>query len=160
LTLTTFLRLFVADQFVHGIGGGRYDQVADRFIASQFGIAPPGFAVTTGTLYFPTAIGRERLCMPCLAQEGHTLKHAALGDQKQNYLDKIATLPRRSIQRREVFQKMHRQLKERGADSWRQWESHVREIQSRRIEEEILFDRELFYALQSRQRLEMLLSKY
>lgn len=160
LTLTTFLRLFLVDQFVHGIGGGRYDQVADRFIASQFGIAPPCFAVTTATLYFPSAVGRERLCMPCLAQEGHSLKHAALGDQKRNYLDKIGVLPRRSIQRREVFQEMHHQLKERGADSWRQWESKVRDLQSRQVEEDALFDRELFYGLQSRRRLEMMISKY
>jgi len=41
LLLTLFVRLCVADQFIHGIGGGRYDQVTDRLIARHFGIAPP-----------------------------------------------------------------------------------------------------------------------
>src|SRR5206468_798690 len=50
LTLMIFLRLLLADQFVHGIGGGRYDQVTDQIIATHFGMEPPKFAVTTATL--------------------------------------------------------------------------------------------------------------
>ena len=38
LTLTSVLRLLAADQFVHGIGGGQYDQVADALIARHFGL--------------------------------------------------------------------------------------------------------------------------
>ena len=34
LTLTTVLRLLLADQFVHGIGGGRYDQVTDGLVST------------------------------------------------------------------------------------------------------------------------------
>jgi len=41
LTLTTVLRLLLADQFVHGIGGGRYDQVTDRLIELHFGLEAP-----------------------------------------------------------------------------------------------------------------------
>src|SRR5689334_21153410 len=41
LTLTTFFRLLLADQFVHGIGGARYDRVTDRLIARFLGIEPP-----------------------------------------------------------------------------------------------------------------------
>src|SRR5581483_2999305 len=52
LTLTLFLRLAVADQFVHGIGGGRYDQVTDLLIEKHFHLAAPRFAVTTATLFF------------------------------------------------------------------------------------------------------------
>jgi hypothetical protein len=36
LTLTMFLRLLLVDQFVHGIGGGRYDQVSDGVIERFF----------------------------------------------------------------------------------------------------------------------------
>ena len=32
LTLTLFARLCVADFFIHGIGGGKYDEVTDRII--------------------------------------------------------------------------------------------------------------------------------
>ena len=36
LTLTAYLRLMIADQFAHGIGGGRYDQVTDAVISRFF----------------------------------------------------------------------------------------------------------------------------
>jgi hypothetical protein len=70
LTLTMLLRLLVADQFVHGIGGGRYDQVTDALIARHFGLEPPRFAVTTATLQFPGAVGATRVCMECVMQDG------------------------------------------------------------------------------------------
>ncbi len=60
LTLTMFFRLLIVDQWVHGIGGGRYEQVNDRVIQRFFGIEPPAFSVTTATLYFPEAVGRRR----------------------------------------------------------------------------------------------------
>ncbi|MCE5203574.1 MAG: hypothetical protein LLG24_05105, partial [Actinomycetia bacterium] len=53
LTLTLFERLFVADLFIHGVGGGRYDQVTDAVIASYLGIEPPHFAVASLTLLLP-----------------------------------------------------------------------------------------------------------
>lgn len=53
LTLTLFQRLFVADLFVHGTGGGRYDRVTDAVITAYFGIEPPAFAVASMTLLLP-----------------------------------------------------------------------------------------------------------
>ncbi|MHB8705972.1 MAG: hypothetical protein ACYC77_05600 [Coriobacteriia bacterium] len=53
LTLTLFERLFVADLFIHGVGGGRYDQVTDAVIASYLGIEPPHFVVASLTLHLP-----------------------------------------------------------------------------------------------------------
>ena len=53
LTLTAFTRLCVADLFVHGVGGGRYDRVTDAVIREYFGIEPPAYAVTTATLHLP-----------------------------------------------------------------------------------------------------------
>lgn len=53
LTLTLFQRLFVADLFVHGTGGGRYDRVTDAVIAAYFGVEPPSFAVASMTLLLP-----------------------------------------------------------------------------------------------------------
>src|SRR6185437_3586626 len=89
LVLTLFIRLCAADQFIHGIGGGRYDQVTDRIIANYFKIEPPRFSVTTATMYLPEATGRARICVPCIEREGHALRHSALGDAKREYLDKI-----------------------------------------------------------------------
>lgn len=50
LTLTTFLRLFACDVFVHGLGGAKYDQIADGLMRRWFGIEPPGYACATATL--------------------------------------------------------------------------------------------------------------
>jgi len=53
LTLTLFLRLFVADLFIHGVGGARYDRVTDGVIRRFFGIEPPAFVVASLTMYLP-----------------------------------------------------------------------------------------------------------
>lgn len=51
--LTLFVRLFVADLFIHGVGGGRYDRVTDGVIKAYFGVEPPHFAVASLTMYLP-----------------------------------------------------------------------------------------------------------
>lgn len=53
LTLTAFMRLCVADLFVHGVGGGRYDRMTDAVIREYFGLEPPAYAVVSATLYLP-----------------------------------------------------------------------------------------------------------
>lgn len=55
LTLTAFARLLVADLFVHGIGGARYDVATDAIIRGFFGVEPPAYAVVTATLFLPLA---------------------------------------------------------------------------------------------------------
>ncbi len=52
-TLTMFARLCLADLFIHGIGGGRYDRVTDDVITTYFGVEPPSYAVASMTLYLP-----------------------------------------------------------------------------------------------------------
>jgi hypothetical protein len=162
LMLTLFLRLLMADEFVHGIGGGRYDQVADTIIATHFGLEPPKFAVTTATLYFPPAVGRQRVCLPCVVQDGHRLKHAVLGDAKKDYVSRIESLPRCSRQRQIAFSEMHRARKEalKRDSRLKQWEQRLREAEARDLEDQQLFDRELFYAIQPRERLERTIEEY
>ncbi len=36
LTLTMFIRMFISDVFIHGIGGALYDQITDAFMHQQF----------------------------------------------------------------------------------------------------------------------------
>ncbi len=54
LTTTLFLRLFVADLFIHGIGGAIYDAVTDGLIQDFYGpsTAPP-FLTLSATLRLP-----------------------------------------------------------------------------------------------------------
>lgn len=161
LTLTCVLRLLVSDQFVHGIGGGQYDQVLDLLIEKHFRLEPPRFSVTTATLFFPEAVGQPRVCMPCLVQEGHRLKHRVLGEEKMQIVDRIASLPRRSSERSMLFYKMHDRL----SSAWtkppvKDFEQQLRQAEERAQEERVLFDRELFYAIQPRERLITLIDRY
>ena len=53
LTTTLFTRLFLADVFMHGLGGGKYDEVTDDLIRAFFRIEPPQYLVATATLLLP-----------------------------------------------------------------------------------------------------------
>ncbi len=50
ITLTIYLRLFVLDLFIHGVGGAKYDTITDKIIERFYGIAPPGYACISATL--------------------------------------------------------------------------------------------------------------
>ncbi len=71
LLTTLFGRLLLSDLFMHGIGGGKYDELTDLLIARFFGLEPPGFLVLSGTLHLPvdaaerhgqTTCGRSTNC--------------------------------------------------------------------------------------------------
>jgi hypothetical protein len=53
LTLTLFARVCLGDFFIHGIGGGKYDEVTDTIIREYFGISPPAYQVLSATLHLP-----------------------------------------------------------------------------------------------------------
>jgi hypothetical protein len=53
LTTTLFSRLLLADLFLHGIGGGKYDELTDVLFRDFYGINPPGFLILTGTRLLP-----------------------------------------------------------------------------------------------------------
>jgi len=162
LTLTMFLRLLVVDQFVHGIGGGRYEQVNDRVIQRFFNFDPPAFSVTTATLYFPAAVGRTRACVPCLAHEGHHLRHAVMGSEKMEMVREIQALPRKSVQRQRIFSQMHDRLAATVQihPSINDWKRRMTQAQRQSADEQGMFDRELFYAIQPKNRLQALIAKY
>ena len=54
LTTTLFARLCLADLFVHGIGGAKYDEMTDRILTRFFGVPVPGFLTMTATLHAST----------------------------------------------------------------------------------------------------------
>ncbi|MEM8875869.1 MAG: hypothetical protein AAGD32_16600 [Planctomycetota bacterium] len=148
LSLTLFLRLFVADNFVHGIGGGRYDQVADRLIASFFGIEPPRFSVATATLMWPGVGEIERVCPSCIKQRLHRAEHAILETP--------------TIKSQADFAAYHRQrwAAADADESIRRIRQALREAPMRQRWESSVTSRELFYPLQPRERLESLLSVF
>jgi len=53
LTTTLYTRLLVADSFLHGIGGGKYDELTDELLGRFYGVEPPRFLVLSATLLLP-----------------------------------------------------------------------------------------------------------
>jgi hypothetical protein len=53
LLTTMFARLVLADLFIHGIGGAKYDEATDAISRKFFGAAPSPFATLSGTLHLP-----------------------------------------------------------------------------------------------------------
>lgn len=53
LTNTMYARLFLCDLFMHGIGGGKYDEVTDALIRRYYGVEPPAYLVLSATLLLP-----------------------------------------------------------------------------------------------------------
>lgn len=155
LTLTMFLRVCAADQFVHGIGGGRYDQVLDRLINSHFRVPPPAFSVATATLRFPSSSGRARACVACVEQEARRSRHAILGRHKTDLLRAIEAHPRRSPERYRAFVELQTALRQAWMASGQEhaWQDRIAETRRQEQRDAVTFDRELFYALQPRDRL-------
>jgi len=55
LTTTLFARVVLGDTFIHGTGGGNYDQITDAIIGGFFGVEPPGYIVASATVCLPFA---------------------------------------------------------------------------------------------------------
>jgi hypothetical protein len=83
LTLTLFARLCLGDLFVHGIGGGKYDEVTDAIIRDYFGVEPPAYQVLSATLHLPLPH------FPATAADVHRLqrKRRDLDWQPERFID-------------------------------------------------------------------------
>jgi hypothetical protein len=53
LTTTLYARLFLADLFLHGIGGGIYDVLTDELMRRFYGCEPPEYLVLSATRWLP-----------------------------------------------------------------------------------------------------------
>jgi hypothetical protein len=53
LTTTLFARACLGDLFIHGIGGGKYDELTDVLIDRFLGLPPPALLVLSATLLLP-----------------------------------------------------------------------------------------------------------
>lgn len=155
LTLTSFLRLAVVDQFVHGIGGAIYDQVTDRILQNWHGIEPPKFSVGTITMYSPAAAGRQRTDLEPLAREARRLRHQLLGERKMQLVKEISDAPRQSSERSMLFSQMHRELALAAGSDPRMAAQEARIAEARKASalDSQIFDRELPYTLQTSDRL-------
>jgi hypothetical protein len=114
LTNTLYARVFLGDLFIHGIGGGKYDEVADEIIRRFYCFEPPRFLVLSATLLlplprFPTRadagqhLAHERRDLhwnPQRHLEDHDARAKSLAAQKQAW---IAHQPHSRPERHERF---------------------------------------------------------
>jgi hypothetical protein len=89
LTNTLYARLFLSELFLHGIGGGKYDELTDELIRRFYGMEPPAYVVLSATrhLPLPTAPVREE-DRRRLAYERRDLHY-----NPQRHLDGLAANP-------------------------------------------------------------------
>ena len=62
---------FLADLFIHGIGGGKYDALTDELIRRFYGLEPLEYLILTGTLRLPVPV------YPVTQDDRHRLQRLA-----------------------------------------------------------------------------------
>jgi hypothetical protein len=86
VTLTLFHRMFVADLFLHGTGGARYDAVTDRLAVELYGMPAPPFAVASASLALFAEDGDA-------VTERHRAASAALDALRRHPWPRLGDLP-------------------------------------------------------------------
>ena len=56
---TMYLRCFISDLFVHGIGGGTYDELTDDIMWHWLEIEPPAYLISSASLHLPFCSNSE-----------------------------------------------------------------------------------------------------
>ena len=174
LTLSAFIRLFVSDLFVHGIGGARYDEMTEDFIRRFMDVQLPPACCVTATLRLPLprfGVDRRTLAVARRARRDihfNPQSHleglpAEILDEREKLISRSGELrassPHDRAARRQVFARI-RELNHvllhhdpcRAAGLEQRW----RELEREERSDSVAADREYFYALHSRGALEEL----
>lgn len=159
LLTTMYSRLVLSDLFLHGIGGGKYDQLGDMVTRSFFQITPPQFMVLSGTVHLPGVENED------VADDVRALKRrirethfqgerfqsesnvdADLATQKQELLRTIPPQGQRGHWHREVSD-LNRQLSDQLADFRSDLQRQLSDAQRRLVAQSILQSREHSFCL-------------
>lgn len=165
LTTTLFLRVFIADLFVHGIGGGQYDRLTDAIIERFLRIPPPKFLTCTATLWltFPESSSIEE---PALTEQAIALEHQRqrLRSCPEQFLDlQVPAQMQLAIEHRQLLDRMPprglkktwdhdmRRLKAKIVaaidEHFHAWDDRMTAFEARKLEQKILQSREFSYVL-------------
>jgi hypothetical protein len=140
LTTTLYARLFLADLFLHGIGGGKYDELTDELIRGFYQVEPPAYLVLSATRWLPlprAAVDpqdRRRLLRAVRDVHFNPQRHLGEADPLGEDVAKwtaekeawIASQPQTARQRRERFRRL-RSLTEQLRQPLRQREEQLRQ---------------------------------
>lgn len=168
LALSAFLRLVLADVFIHGTGGARYDEITDEFVQGFWQIRPPPACCVTATLY-PSLGGDQPSPAEALAARHvrrdlvyNPQRHlrgipAELSTRRAALVERSRRLrserPRDHDARRRVFEdirQINALMREAVADELRELEKRSARLAERAEELAIALNREYFFALHSR----------
>jgi len=165
LTLSLFLRLFLGDVFIHGIGGAQYDEMTEEFVRDFFGVSLPPLLCVSATLHLPLPHSRLRWSDILAARRdsrdlrynpqrhlsniphGLVVQRAELVRRSQEL---AAHDPRDRAGRRLVFAAIRRVNEQMlQTDPWAaaKYDERVRVLEEQWRLDRIALDREYFYAL-------------
>lgn len=138
LTLTLFARVCLGDFFIHGIGGGKYDEVTDAIIDNYFGITPPAYQVVSATLHLPLppfpSSGADLMSAERRLRDLQWNPHRTSGDAAELLAIAEREPPRANhAERREWFRALQRvkyRLRVRVADQIPGAEAEVRRVRT------------------------------
>jgi hypothetical protein len=184
LTLTMFTRLFLADFFIHGIGGALYDQITDGLLEELFGNVPPYGCVSAAWL-LPLGRGlSERESLSVLRWRRHHAEHnpqqlidpftalrtevaelitarKSLLERTRESLERSRKDPDERRERRRWFDELHainKQLHAKAPRLLGELDREIAEARRDREQEKVLRWREYFFALHPGESLRQLVS--
>ncbi|MBP7933198.1 MAG: hypothetical protein KA354_01005 [Phycisphaerae bacterium] len=170
LALTLWIRLLACDLFIHGIGGAKYDRIADGIIRTYCQCEPPAYACVTATLRPPLPrqpasagdLARARLHIRDLRFNPQRYLENAPADllrQRESLIGQstqVRLARGNRLTRRQVFSDI-RTLNERLIASQpgleRNCQTRVEQLQLDLASNKVADNREFFYALQPPARL-------
>ena len=177
LALSAFARYFLADLFIHGVGGAKYDEMMEDFATEFFGVEPGPACCVTATLYLP--LPRSGLQPVDIATARHQSRDLRFNPQRhirpapaellrertelvRRAEDLRRHQPREHGDRRLVFREIRRINEQMlGSDPWRaaEYDQRIQTLEAQRKLDRIALDREYFYALHPRTALAELAAK-
>ncbi len=172
LATTLFARVFLGDLFVHGLGGGMYDQVTDQIIREFYGIEPPRYAIVTGTLRLPC----DRTGITAHDLQQHTMRRWAMLHHPETFIDTATASPEvRSLieekrrwvaiaptnanaaERCRAIRAINVKLRESLAAAFEQWPREHQQLEDQLAADEVLGSREYPWPWYPRETLEKFL---
>ncbi len=187
LTLTMFTRLFLADLFIHGIGGALYDQITDDILREIVGVVPP-YACVSAAWLLPLGGGSQPLennnDLPTLQWNRHHLTHnpqlaldpftarkpeiASLINDRQSLIHQIATSlattrnsPEARHLRQQLFQQLHtlnKILHQKSPTLLAKLDQEIQAALHQKSQNQTLLWREYFFALHTTDSLKKLIA--
>jgi len=177
LALSGFTRLFLSDLFIHGIGGAKYDEMMEDFVARFFGVEVPPACCVTATLRLD--LPRSGVSKEELLGARHAARDALYNPQRR-----LAQLPADLLRQRAAFieewrrlrcerrgdhaarrtnyhalREINRRLVEHATDQVEELHRRVRDVESALADDRAALDREYFFALHSKTRLSQLVAR-